>query len=306
MEKIIIFGTGKRLGNLFEEGYTEGFDVVALCDNDVKKQGKTIRGLEVIAPTKLKEYVFDAIYISSEKYYEEIRQELETVWEINKDIIKCFQMKKYDGEMSYWKDKFLAEGGGFENSHYKELMLGIAEQEDDEFLKGKIVADFGCGPRGSLQWTDKPMIKLGIDVLAKDYMDNFGNELAGHGMIYVTSSEKRIPLPTGFVDCLFTINSLDHVDNLEQMTEELLRILKPGGTLLASFNLNEPQTECEPQTLTEDVIKKLILDNFTVESYRLAYKTEENPYHNIFKNETVDSLVEGGGPAVLWVKGKKK
>lgn len=184
-------------------------------------------------------------------------------------------------------------------------MLGIAEQEDDEFLKGKVVADFGCGPRGSLHWTDKPLIKIGIDVLAKDYMDAFGEELAGHHMIYVTSSEKRISLPTDFVDCLFTINSLDHVDNLQQMTNELFRILKPGGMFLASFNLNEPSTVCEPQTLTEDVIKKTILNNCEIESYRLAYK-EEDTYYNFFNDKTVRSLGESTKPALLWVKGIKK
>ncbi len=31
-------------------------------------------------------------------------------------------------------------------------MLAIAKREDDEFLSNKIVADFGCDPRGSLAW----------------------------------------------------------------------------------------------------------------------------------------------------------
>lgn len=304
MQKIIVFGVGKRLDFLMESGYLEGFDVVAFCDNDVSKQGRIVGGVEVISPKKIEEYTFDTIYISSEQYYEEIRRELEADWKIDKDIIKCFQMRKHDGEISYWKECFLREGKKFSNTHYKELMLGIAQQENDEFLKGKIVVDFGCGPRGSLYWTDKPLIKIGIDVLAKDYMDYFGEELAEHNMIYVTSSEKRIPLPTDFVDVLFTMNSLDHVDNLQQMTGELMRILKQGGTLLASFNLNEPSTECEPQMLTEDLIKNLILDNFQVESYRLAYK-EDGTYRNFFTYKTVDSLEEDK-PAVLWVRGRKK
>ncbi len=306
MKKIIAFGVGRRLDYLMQEGYLEDFEVLAFCDNDVAKQGKMIGGLEIISPARIKEYTYDSIYVTSKKYYEEIRRGLEEEWKIDRDRVKYFRMNKYDGELSYWRERFIEEGGEFKNSHYKKLMLGIAEQEDDDFLRGMVVADFGCGPRGSLQWTDKPRIKLGIDVLAKDYMDHFGEELAGHNMIYVTSSEKHIPLPTGFVDCLFTINSLDHVDNLQQMAGEILRILKHGGTLLASFNLNEPCTECEPQTLTEDLVRNLILDNFTIESYRLAYKEEGDTYRNIFNNKTVTVSDEEIKPVVLWVKGKKK
>lgn len=54
-----------------EDGYLEGFDVVAFCDNDVNKQGKMIKEVGVISPAKLKEYTFDSIYISSEDTYGE-------------------------------------------------------------------------------------------------------------------------------------------------------------------------------------------------------------------------------------------
>lgn len=53
-----------------------------------------LKEVEVISPVKIKEYTFDAIYISSEKHYEEIRQELESDWKIDSDVIKHFEMKK--------------------------------------------------------------------------------------------------------------------------------------------------------------------------------------------------------------------
>jgi len=40
----------------------------------------------------------------------------------------------------------------FANARYERLMLAMAEEPDDTFLKGKIVTDFGCGPIGSLTW----------------------------------------------------------------------------------------------------------------------------------------------------------
>lgn len=305
MKKIIIFGTGKRLNHLIEDGYTADFEVVALCDNDTQKQGTFINDIEVISPHKIKEYEFDCIYISSELYFEDIKQQLVDELGISSDLVQVWKVKKHDGEMGYWKDQYRAEGNKFENAHYKKLMLDIAQESDDKFLDGKVVADFGCGPRGSLAWTDMPRIKLGIDVLARDYLENFGEELIKHNMIYVTSSESRIPIPDAFVDYLITINSLDHVDNLEQMSGEFLRILKPGGILLASFNLNEPQTECEPQTLTEEIVKNKILQYFEIESIRMAYKSEDTAYQNMWNNNFVDSLADNR-PGVLWVRGKKK
>lgn len=305
MEKIIIFGVGKRLGELLASGYMAEFDVRAFCDNDVKKQGMVIDGVQVISPDKIKEYEYDAVYISTEKYFDDIKQELVGGFKINPQIIKKFTLGKCDSELMFWTKRFIEEGHRFQNAHYKELMLNIAQETSDAFLDGKIVADFGCGPRGSLAWTDKPAIKLGIDVLAGRYLENFGDELIKHGMVYVTSSEERIPIPDGFVDYLFTINSLDHVANLEKMAFEILRILKPGGNIIASFNLNEPKTVCEPQSITEEVVRTHILKDFEIQSYRMAYKNTANAYLNMWNNNLVDSL-ESNKAGVLWVRGQKK
>lgn len=227
--------------------------------------------------------------------------------EIPADKIKSFviQEEKHRCEIDYWRDVFRSEDGKFHNSHYKELMLAIAQEKDDTFLKDKVIADFGCGPRGSLAWTSQPSIKLGIDVLAKQYLEEFGDELIRHNMIYVTSSENKIPVPDSFVDYLFTINSLDHVDNLEQMVSEILRIIKPNGTILASFNLNEPSTECEPQTLTEKIIKEKLLKYFNITSYRLAYPGEKSVYENLKKNNLVQNLANDRR-AILWIRGTKR
>lgn len=305
MEKIIIFGVGKGFEDLLEVGCIARYNVVALCDNDVKKQNMLIEGMRVITPDKIKEYKYDAIYISSEKYFSDISRQLENEFGIDPKIIKKFEIEKYDGEMIFWMNRFKVEGKRFKNAHYKDLMLGIAQEPDDKFLDGKIVADFGCGPRGSLMWTSTPKIKLGIDVLAGGYLKNFGDELIRHGMVYVTSDENRIPIPDNFVDCLFAINSLDHVVNLEKMANEILRILKPGGDLIASFNLNEPQTVCEPQTITENIIHERLLNKVEIQSYRKAYKDPIETYRNMKNNIFVDSL-EDNKAGILWVRGRKK
>ena len=111
-------------------------------------------------------------------------------------------------------------------------------------------------------------------------------------MIYVASSEERIPMPNEFADYLITINSLDHVDNLDIITLELLRILKKDGILLASFNINELSTECEPQILTEKKLYDKFLKYFDLVSYKLE------------KTGRINKV--GEEQAVLYVKGIKK
>lgn len=214
---------------------------------------------------------------------------------------------KCEHEFLYWYKRYIIEGKTFTNKHFKNTMLGMAQQENDNFLKGKIVADFGCGPRGSLAWTDAPSLKIGIDILIPTYLDSFGETMLRHNMLYVSSTEKTIPIPDNFVDVLFTLNSMDHVENFAIMAKEVLRILKKGGTFAASFNLNEPPTETEPQTLNESTIRIHILKNLNVISYRLA-KKHNGPggaYYNLRQN-ILASVCDPKSPYILWVMGTKK
>jgi hypothetical protein len=59
---------------------------------------------------------------------------------------------RYKGtaELRFWKTRFEKEGRILTNDHYRKIMLAMAEEDDTSFLSNKIVADFGCGPRGSL------------------------------------------------------------------------------------------------------------------------------------------------------------
>lgn len=314
MKKIIIFGAGEGLFILEREGYLDNVEVLAVCDNDTQKHGKHYKTYEIISPDKIAEYEYEEIWISSNRYYSVMRKQLVEDLNIEEEKIKEFISKrKQEAELSFWKSVYEKNAKGFNNApntYYKKLMLGMAEEETDEFWRGKIVADFGCGPRGSLAWTNTPKIKIGIDVLSEKYLREFGDELISHNMLYVTSTEDRIPIPDNFVDFLITMNSLDHVTKLDNIISELLRILKPEGILLASFNLNEPFARCEPQTLTEKKLEDKLLKYFDTISYRLVYQVEEHlRYHDFYNNFFEDNVVKSlddDKEGILWFKGKKK
>ena len=294
LEKVIIFGIGMKLEELKLRDALSNFDIIAYSDNNIEMFGKTIHGKKVICPSEICNYNYDAIYISTDQYYDAIEKQLIEQCNIPQNKIKRFKLPKdkYEGEITFWKALYEKEGNKFENEHYRNRMLSIAGEQNDLFWKDKVVVDFGCGPAGSLTWTKTPAVKIGIDVLAERYLRTFGADIIKQDMIYVASSEERIPMPNEFADYLITINSLDHVDNLDIITLELLRILKKDGILLASFNINELSTECEPQILTEKKLYDKFLKYFDLVSYKLE------------KTGRINKV--GEEQAVLYVKGIKK
>lgn len=217
--------------------------------------------------------------------------------------------KKHDEELAGWRNKLKIDNekfhdGRFHNEHYEQIMLAMAEEPNDDFLKGKIVADFGCGPRGSLVWAKSALIRIGIDVLADRYADEFKDNVISYGMIYVKSTEHVIPLPSEFVDVLFTLNSIDHVDNFSEICKEIVRVLKPGGLFIGSFNLEEPPTSHEPQQLNEDIVKKNLLDNLELLSYRITARGPENNFYGPFFEGNLS--YQKGQLGYLWAKARKR
>lgn len=309
MEKVIVYGIGWKYHEIYLQGGFNDYEILALCDKDIHKKGQTVHGKKIVSPYEINKIYFDKILVTSEKYFEEIKKELVSkgIKEEQINLINSYR-DKYNSELAYWKNEYFNSNGVFYNSHYKKLMLDIAQKDSDEFLKGKVVVDFGCGPKGSLAWTNSPAVKIGVDVLVDKYFEEFGDFLALDNTIYVKSNEKKITLPTNFVDYLYTINSLDHVDNLNDMVMEILRIIKPGGYLLGSFNLNEPESESEPQTLTFEILKEILLNRFEIEMMKLAYKDEKDTYYNMKNGNFIYDInkMDRNRSVVLWIKGRKR
>ena len=307
MKKVIVFGIGKRLEVLMKKGMLFRYEILACTCNEQKMWGKYYRGIDIISPKEIVEYEFDEILISTKKYEAEIRYQLEEDFKIDARKIKLLEIEedKHEAELKFWRERFSAENGKFNNAHYETIMLGIAKETDESFWENQVVADFGCGPRGSLTWAKAPSLRIGIDVLVPQYLEEFGNNMVSHNMVYVPSNERYIPIPNETIDCLCTINSLDHVENLERMCQEMLRIMKPKALLLASFNLNEPASPCEPQTLTEQLLEKMLLRYFDIETYRLAHKIEGATYADFINNKLLDSLAPDE-EGILWVRARKK
>ncbi len=225
-----------------------------------------------------------------------------TAKDLARKIFYAF-MDKHSAELRYWKRCYRLDGQKFSNSHYEHLMLSMANEHDPAFMEDKVVADFGCGPRGTLAWIPHARLKLGIDVLTLEYLKYFGSCMQTHDMLYLASTEDIIPLPDKCVDIIFSMNSLDHVADLPRISAELSRILKPGGELIGSFNLNNPPTKAEPQSLNAELIMHSLLQGFSIShQYISAPNPEGYLYQPLIDRQFIDP---GGKEAIMWVRAKK-
>ena len=207
---------------------------------------------------------------------------------------------KYQEEVGFWDGYLQSPEGLSANTHYEKTLLAISGESSKDFLAGKIIADFGCGPAGSLCWATPARARIGIDVLADQYTKF---NITSHDMVYVQSSEKHIPLPSNYVDVLFTMNAMDHVNYFATVCREIIRIIAPGGLFIGSFNLDEPPTFSEPQTLTEDLVSSSLLQYLEVQSYRIAPVGKSgNVYENFYLEKTPEDV---GSHRILWVRARK-
>jgi SAM-dependent methyltransferase len=155
--------------------------------------------------------------------------------------------KKRASELSYWREQKATEGT-LGNEHYRMLFTDLFGL-DAGFYRGKRVLDIGCGPRGSLEWADEASRRVGLDPLADDYRE-LGTD--AHAMEYVAAGSEAMPFADGEFEVVTSINSLDHVDDLERTAAEIKRVTRPDGHLVLAVEVGHDPTWTEPQSLSWD------------------------------------------------------
>jgi SAM-dependent methyltransferase len=199
---------------------------------------------------------------------------------------KCSTLQlqvKREEEFRYWEGR-VAQEGTLENSHYEPYYTTCFGLEKS-FYRGKAVLDIGCGPRGSLEWADEARERVGLDPLVYAYR-NLG--IDRHRMRYVEGGSERIPFPDGYFDVVTSINSLDHVDDLDRTIAEVIRVTAVGGLFLVIAEVHPYPTPCEPIMLPWQVTSKF-LPRMAVES-EAHYEKVEDPKK---KMDWGDFLQEG-------------
>jgi glycosyltransferase involved in cell wall biosynthesis/ubiquinone/menaquinone biosynthesis C-methylase UbiE len=209
---------------------------------------------------------------------------------------------KLASELGFWQRWTHEHGIEPDTEYYRRFMLAMGNLEDASLFGGKICLDIGCGPKGSLTWLTNAAAAIGLDPLAESYV-RFG--IQRHKMVYLQARAEQIPLPSHYVDVVFSMNSLDHVDQLDEACKEIRRILKPGGYFIGSLNLNEPPTPTEPWTLSAEYLEKHLFASWERQFYKIRPKLNDpghfGPYKYFFEEPPAELLTHNG-PQALWCR----
>lgn len=130
MEKVIIFGTGKRAQWIFKylDKYNE-FEVVEIWDNNEKKTGKIyeVNGKNVVVKQPHYENQYNII-VSSDVYYEEITRQL-----IENLSINPIYIKKFGYVFNSFKTKILEKYKDSDNAGINNICKYLRANELDVF-----------------------------------------------------------------------------------------------------------------------------------------------------------------------------
>jgi len=157
---------------------------------------------------------------------------------------------KRRAHVGYWRRRARIEGDlRANNRHYEAFFTDFFGFTLDDYA-GKRILDIGCGPRGSLEWAANARERVGLDPLVPEYRDLGIDE---HDMSYVEGRAEDIPFPDAHFDVISSLNTLDHVDDIDAAISEITRVAAPGGMFLLLVEVNHPPTKKEPLMLEWNV-----------------------------------------------------
>jgi ubiquinone/menaquinone biosynthesis C-methylase UbiE len=209
---------------------------------------------------------------------------------------------KEDAELAYWRER-RSEQGPLETGAplYRRVFVdhfGL----DDSFYEGKRLLDIGCGPRGSLTWAGTARERVGLDPLVSKYGEL---QQGDHRMTYVEAGAEAIPFEDGHFDVVSTINSLDHVEDVDAAISEITRVTRSGGALLLLVDVGHQPTPTEPHELGWDLVVRFA-DGWTIADRRDYERPSDNLYSNLEANIAFDHENAERRPGVLSVRFERR
>lgn len=136
------------------------------------------------------------------------------------------------------------------SSGNSEFVTAVAVIDAADVTAGEIIADLGCGTGGYFLWpTAKRVGKEGvvyaIDV-RRPVVDGIAHLARVNGLTQVKTMQANIelthgvPLPDKSCHVCLLVNVLFQNDKRQEILQEAIRLLKPGGRLVVVDWLNKP------------------------------------------------------------------
>lgn len=139
-----------------------------------------------------------------------------------------------------------------------------------EYVKGKIVVEMGCGMGyGTYAMSQNGAKKVyGIDI-DKSAIE-FAIKNYNHSSItYLNESATKSSITANYADVVIAFEVIEHLQNPRELINEVLRILKPGGTFILSTPNRSTSLKDNPFHIKEFKFTELnsFLNDFKVKRY---------------------------------------
>lgn len=206
MKKIIVYGLGKEFEKI-RVYLNKRYDIVAYCDKNKKYEWS-------IYISDIAKYEFDYIYVTTERFYEQITTELVSDYRIVKEKIVTKKHILGDYENYIKRDKWVISKIETFNKGVSILDAGAGEQRYRQYCNelNYISQDFS-------QY--KPGGKKGLQFDKWDYTG-----------IDIVSDITRIPLEDETMDAILCTEVFEHISQPIEAIKEFSRLLKKDGILL--------------------------------------------------------------------------
>lgn len=210
-KKIIIYGLGiayKKLSKILESE----FEIVGCCDKNPEQK---IEGYTFYTVSELSHALYDYIFITSQKYFEEIKEELLRAYKI--------EPQKIISRTDVWGGQ---QNGQVRNAWVIEKLLNISN--------GKVILDAGAGEQRYKSYCTH------LKYIAQDFGEYVPNAIVtglqeekwDYSGLDLKCDVIDIPLEDNSIDVVLCTEVFEHIKNPILALKEFERILRPGGTLL--------------------------------------------------------------------------
>lgn len=147
---------------------------------------------------------------------------------------------------SLWVVNAIATMHAMRPSYTEEL------KADRRHFAGQRILEIGNGPLAPiLQFEDCE--RHGVDPLNNLYMAA-GWPMFEYDAKIISQGGEKLPYPDNYFDAALSVNALDHVDDFQQVANEMQRVVKPGGEIRFEVEYHQP-TIPEPFSLDDDKVR---------------------------------------------------
>jgi len=170
--------------------------------------------------------------------------------------------------------------------HQEKKYLIDLDLDANVFHRMKIL-DIGSGPIPSATCFTNCQVYC-LDPLLHKYLE-VGYPLHYFDNIkFIQGVSEKIPIENDFFDGVISVNSIDHVDNLQETSSEIDRVLKPGGMLRIHYHSHLPE-KCEPISINDDLFQKSFQwcgELQKIKTSHISYSSSlpENEYYSLWSN----------------------